>query len=334
MDTATADPGAAVGEGAPAGLPSVHRLRCHIEAQDPLSLPAFPGSALRGLIGFGLRRTVCVTGQKRCEGCPLTASCAYYRFFEDSRPRGEAGRAAQAGPHPYVLDVPPPPGPVLEPGARYAFGLTLLGEARHLVPYLVVGVNRAGQQRGLGPRDARFTLGLLEQEQRLGREDWAPVGGQGEATVRALETAQTPGAPAAGVVAVELRSPLRLKRRGRLVGPQEFTPALFLEALGLRLADLARTFGEPGPSGAHLPLPEPPPAEAFGAPEVRWREWTRFSTRQQTRMQMGGLVGAFTVDLARAGDWAHWLWLGQWLHVGKATAMGLGGYRLVPAASL
>lgn len=314
------------------GLPAVHRFRCHLEALESLALPAYPGSALRGLIGFGLRRTVCVTGQKQCPGCPLTGSCAYFRFFEDSRPEGETGRDGQAGPHPYVLDLGPEPAPRLAPGERYRFGLTLLGGAHQLVPYLVVGINRAGQ-RGLGPRNARFVLARLEQEQTLGREDWVPVGGQGTASLDLGETRAALPEALAGTVTVRVQTPLRLKRHGHLVGPREFSPGLFMEALRLRLTDLARAYGDPeaGPGG--LP-PENPPAEAFGPPKVTWKEWTRFSTRQQTRMQMGGLVGGFSADLDALGPWAPFLWFGQWLHLGKATAMGLGRYRLGPAASL
>jgi hypothetical protein len=64
------------------------------------------------------------------------------------------------------------------------------------------------------------------------------------------------------------------------------------------------------------------------SPSLRWSEWTRFSSRQNTTMQMGGLVGA--IALEGSGLAAFWpaLWLGQWVHVGKGTSFGLGKYRL------
>ena len=50
-------------------------------------------------------------------------------------------------------------------------------------------------------------------------------------------------------------------------------------------------------------------------------------------MQFGGLVGEFTVDgPALPAVWPA-LWLGQWIHVGKGTAFGLGGYRVGAAAN-
>ena len=68
--------------------------------------------------------------------------------------------------------------------------------------------------------------------------------------------------------------------------------------------------------------------------QLRWHDWTRYSSRQQTKMQMGGLVGHLVLDGVRAQRYWKQLWLGQWTHVGKGTSMGLGRYRLVDAASL
>ena len=60
---------------------------------------------------------------------------------------------------------------------------------------------------------------------------------------------------------------------------------------------------------------------------LRWRDWTRYSSRQHRKMQLGGLVGSVTY----AGDLAAFLpfvALGQLLHVGKNATFGLGKYRV------
>lgn len=43
---------------------------------------------------------------------------------------------------------------------------------------------------------------------------------------------------------------------------------------------------------------------------------------------MGGLVGSFTPQASDLGPWWPILWIGQWLHAGKGTSMGLGKYRI------
>jgi CRISPR/Cas system endoribonuclease Cas6 (RAMP superfamily) len=45
-------------------------------------------------------------------------------------------------------------------------------------------------------------------------------------------------------------------------------------------------------------------------------------------MKLGGLMGILTIpDEAIEAMWPL-LWLGQWVHIGKATTFGLGVYRL------
>ncbi len=43
---------------------------------------------------------------------------------------------------------------------------------------------------------------------------------------------------------------------------------------------------------------------------------------------MGGLLGSMTMNLERIESLWPYLYLGQWLHAGKGTNMGLGRYRL------
>lgn len=67
--------------------------------------------------------------------------------------------------------------------------------------------------------------------------------------------------------------------------------------------------------------------------KLEWQDWARYSSRQKTRMQVGGLMGSITLSGGDLASWWPLLWLCQWLHLGKFTSMGLGRYRL-SAASL
>ncbi|MGQ9569593.1 MAG: CRISPR system precrRNA processing endoribonuclease RAMP protein Cas6 [Thermodesulfovibrionales bacterium] len=62
--------------------------------------------------------------------------------------------------------------------------------------------------------------------------------------------------------------------------------------------------------------------------KIRWVDWERYSSRQQTKMKFGGLVG----DITYKGDFQKYLQLlrlGEHIHVGKAATFGLGKYRIV-----
>jgi hypothetical protein len=105
-----------------------------------------------------------------------------------------------------------------------------------------------------------------------------------------------------------------------------------LRALHRRLRCLAALYGGDPEVFSTLARVRDRDALLMEPRQLRWHEWTRFSSRQNTLMEMGGLLG----DLALSGSALHevWpaLWLGQWTHIGKGTAFGLGGYRLEAAA--
>ena len=63
---------------------------------------------------------------------------------------------------------------------------------------------------------------------------------------------------------------------------------------------------------------------------VSWFDWERYSNRQETKMKMGGFVGAITF----AGEFENFLpflLLGEYTHVGKGTSFGLGEYEILTA---
>ncbi len=68
----------------------------------------------------------------------------------------------------------------------------------------------------------------------------------------------------------------------------------------------------------------------ISAIEIRlnWHDWQRYSHRQERHVPMGGLLGHLTIAGPGLAELWPYLWLGQWLHVGKGTMMGLGQYAL------
>ena len=51
---------------------SFSAFRLTIRAEEPLHLPSYKGSALRGAFGHTLRRVICVAKKEDCRGCSLT----------------------------------------------------------------------------------------------------------------------------------------------------------------------------------------------------------------------------------------------------------------------
>ena len=115
----------------------LERLRFGCEALDPIRLPSYSGSAWRGLLGQSLRHSVCVTRAPTCEGCLLRQQCAYSTFFESPAPPAQATQRYRVLPHPFVLEPPAPGQREHAPGERLSLGLTLIGPAAELLPYLI-----------------------------------------------------------------------------------------------------------------------------------------------------------------------------------------------------
>jgi hypothetical protein len=149
--------------------------------------------------------------------------------------------------------------------------------------------------------------------------------------------AKPPAAPALAapyaLLRLRIQTPLRLQRDGSLVTPRAFRFSDLFGAL-LRRISMLTYFHTDTPletdfAGLMRLARDVELAEA----RLCWRDWTRYSSRQKTSMQMGGLLGEIALDLTGRSPLWPYLWLGQWVHAGKGTSMGLGQY-IIEAASL
>ena len=141
-----------------------------------------------------------------------------------------------------------------------------------------------------------------------------------------------PALPPAPTRAVRIRllTPLRIKRREHFVGVSDFDFRVLMGGLLRRISLLTYFFSETPLETDFAGLLRRAESVPIAAPALRWQEWTRRSSRQNAKLQMGGVVGSF--ELAGTGLDPFWpyLWLGQWTHAGKGCSMGLGRYVIEP----
>lgn len=305
----------------------IERLRFRCVAEEPIRLPDYAGSAWRGVFGRALRASVCVTRQPRCSGCMLLNHCVYSTFFESPPASPETAKRYNALPHPFVLEPDVDSRRELAPGAQLQLGMTLIGPAGDLTPYLVHALQRAGEY-GLDRQGARFRLVALEQQRQLGCEDWEEIYSAEEGVLRPARSAPATPSPCPQTLELQLLTPLRLKRHGSFVGAQELSARDLIGTLATRVALLAELYQPEASPQDRSAVNAAIDAVQIDERDLRWYEWTRWSSRQQTRMQFGGLIG--NLRLSGAGLAALWplIELGQWLHVGKASSFGLGRYRV------
>lgn len=311
---------------------SAHQLRFVAEMEGPARLPPHKGPTLRGALFDALRADFCLT-PRACGSPSVAHACPVCFLLAPVDERAARGRDI---PRPYVLCPPVDGRTSYEPGERFEFRFVTFGRALAHFPYALLGVQEMGR-RGFGAGRAPFHLmevwaenPLLGQEERVyGFPDPTvatpalPVTPElvGKAADRLAEDADT--------LTLRIHFPLRLIDEGRLVKEHGWRFRPFFQRLLERLAILSDTYGE---------SLSPPFQELLAAADrveteenrLHWWDLFRYSSRQDRKLPMGGLVG----EVRLAGEFRAllpWLVWGQFTHVGKYADHGNGWYELVPA---
>ncbi len=295
------------------------------------SLSAYKGSMLRGTFGTHLKKTCCTTRASDCRQCVLRDVCTYPALFVGRPARGE-GRLDSLT-LPFCL-VPEDTGKTIyEEGERFSFGVRLFSYATAYVPYFAHAFALAGRH-GMGRRSdtCQGTFDLVDivcndtsiydrERQRVAMPE--PC----ELELPVLDTS----AQGTQRVRVLLTTPCRFKEGNRLSGDLPFK-TLFL----LIVRRLRALWALDGASVSYDNFREMMDmAESVRTVEqdLSWKDWTRYSSRQKTYMQLGGLQGSIVYE-GRIAPFLPFLAMAEKLHIGKQTSFGLGETHLVLEASL
>jgi hypothetical protein len=285
----------------PLPVPVFLRLALDFRTRAGLVLPELAGSALRGMLGAGLRRleAAAATPAARSEVARL-------------RKLLFAPEAAADGPLPGVDRAPPPfgwqdvfapRGTTLRAGEPFRATLLLVGPAVAAAPLVLDALAEAPALDFFGVPGALELVGARELPP-------APV-----------ELSDTE-------LAVALVSPLRIKRDNRDVGPGRFDARSFVLAFLRRFGSLGHHWGR-GESDL-APLARATRRVVLFDPELReWRA-ERWSSRQGRRIPLSGLVGSFALDLAAAPELLPLLALAPVLGVGRSITIGFGQVTIAP----
>lgn len=294
---------------------SIRRLATTIEATQTVAWPHFAGSTLRGAFGRALRQAACVTGRQQCDGCPLRGSCAYGVVF-DPAPAAQALHPSFRDGLPRYLVQPPALGACqLNPGQTQSFTLLLLpGAQAH--QQLIEHTLRAATEQQL-MHAGQFKL------QHIHTDD-SPLQGQHpepapdqSTTTKLLHTT------------LRWATPLRLQHQGKPVfKPQELDAPALVRALLRRQLQWCQLSAQ-NPPDAQTAL-QAASACQLDTRNLQWHDIQRHSSSQSQKLPLGGLVGSAT--LQGPAHAMHTLQpllkLGEQLHIGKETVMGLGRYQL------
>jgi len=295
--------------------------RFQVVLEDQAILPPFKGSTFHGVFGVALKTVVCALKRQECPQCLLRDNCVYSLVFEMPKYRGPSP------PHPFVIEPPAREDTHLQPGDILEFDLLLFGWANQQLPYFVYAfetMGGIGVGRKLNGRRARF---LLERVTVGGTSIYDPQ-------QRTLTPPQPlslelplplPRDSRLSRVTVILETPLRLKHLNRLQAELPFH--LLIRALLRRLAALYNRFGSGEPPLDYRGLVARAQVVKIASSNLGWHDWRRYSNRQEQAMLLGGMVGEVTYE-GELAEFLPLLRLAEMIHLGKATAFGLGKIRI------
>jgi len=304
------------------------RLRLSAVFAQPLALPANAGPLLRSVFGAALRQGACSTGAPSCDGCPLLRGCAYPALFRTPPRDTQFDQRFSEVPNPYVIEPPALGARLLAAGEPLHWHMVLIGaDAQRRLPLVLAAWQRA-LHNGLGPRRVRGELSAPALIADTGCCHPLTAADVQRAASQPAVLALPPAPAHAAAAQLHFQTPLRLQHNGRPLSADALSPRLLASHL-LRRCNLMLDL--------HLgirPAPFDAPALVALAETLsddrsllQWHDGSRWSARQQRDTPLGGLLGRWTLR-GSLSPLLPWLWLGQWLHLGKGATQGLGGYTL------
>ncbi len=323
---------------------SLTRLRARYRIREPLQLPTFTGAALRGALGYALRQ-VRYGSTKDCPGCSIRSECRYgdlYAYLFESpwdHPLIEPFHAAlgprmrrETYPQPFILN--PPAGGVEQlPGSLFTVDFILVGRAIACFPFMACALSIAGVS-GIGKGRSRILLESIV--------NGFPSNGGNESVIFDAKSGQIVGpgeiidleivhrwveesAPTQGKireVKIHFITPFRYKYDGKLGQPLTFE--IFMRNIFRRFT-LLSVHSRLTTAIDYKRLLSLAASVQVKSSTLRWYRVERYSTRQESYMNLDGYVGEITFS----GDMAPflpYLKMGEFLNVGKDASFGLGKY--------
>lgn len=318
---------------------NICKFRLHIEARQPIILPPYKGSTLRGGFGNAFKKVVCALKEKDCSGCILKERCVYSYVFETPPPDGaKVMRKYLSVPHPFIIEPPPEKKMGYKPGDELAFGLTLIGKALDYLPYFIYTFDELGNI-GIGRGRGKYTLKTVRLIPTALRPD-ITADENGDLIYSSetkkltsfhpeklvINTATGDADDRITTLALNFLTPARIYHNGKLTCALEFH--ILIRQLLRRISMLSYFHCGVDPAQWDFQgLISKAQEVKIKRNDLRWHSWQRYSARQEQKINMGGFVGEVTYE-GCITPFLPLIKAGEILHVGKAVTFGLGRYEV------
>ena len=300
-------------------------------------MPPYWGSALRGGLGKWLRQTSCILKTRNCNGCAVRASCAYGFIFEtENIQSGQRKGNINVRPHPIVLELPFPCDFSTDEGMGFRFSILLMDRANEFFHHILFSIVKLGLEDGIGARTRQGYGRFQVDSVRCGDEvvyDRKGAEIKKPSALRKLDLDEMSIKKKAEVcmgknnLEVKFETPFRVKYKGRF--SQKVPFHLLIRTALRRLSSLEAAYGQGEPEIDYSGLIKAAEEIKTVREDLRWAEVPRYSSRQKSKMMIGGPVGTVTYKGDDLGRFLSFLKYCEVVHLGKQTFFGFGKMRVI-----
>jgi hypothetical protein len=301
----------------------IAEYRFTFTAYDPLTLPVFSDPLRRSVFGLALHQQSCIAPKADCVECMLRHQCDFAFFIKGPRPpEAEMMRKVGTVPLPHIFHSDQTGEASISSRGQFAHGLVLAGAACKRLPAVIRAMEKSGR---LGFGSDRAKAALVQVTQVLPGGQRLIWDKQGEVQNSLMEQVLTPPAPAA----LRLQFLTPYLPSDKAFRPETLEISRLLMAV-IRRVSLLQYFYMCCPLEADFrALKECAVQSEIIRIALRPHKTTWWSARQGREVELRGFLG--TVDFAPKDPELFWpfLWLGQWLHIGKQASKGFGRYQVL-----
>ncbi len=292
-------------------------LRLNADFPDPYAL-----FGIREEFMEAFRATVC-RNDGHCEVCGTNEDCPYHITFSQALADDkDAVKRHQKPPLPFVFDFPLLPSPPNR-GCEIEIGLTLAGNSINYVAQYVAAVRTLFSMRSMGRKvsgkiirvesqgcsDARNCI--MKDDDNVSLDNVATISVRDLLEMNTLEP---------GRIKLTLLTPMRINREG--VPMRDFSSSSFLRSLLRRISSLTYHYYSCGHDIDYKRLAAESSMIEVSENNFHWIDQQKSSGTER----LSGIVGSGHLEGGLEEEFQIFLLLGEYLHVGKGAAFGLGRY--------
>ncbi len=261
-----------------------------------IEAPPFIGSMVRGALGASLKKIVCINPSYRCLGCFAAEECIYFKMYE-KQPLYQN----------YRLDIEIFP-------QKLDFSIFLFGgEYTSKTPYILSAIEKMFKDLGFGRERKKSSNFLIKSDDQI-------IYSNGKFQKNILikpKKLNLKNDSLCRKIKVKFKTPLRVKKRGRFVKPDQLTAEdILISAFKKRKFFLSQEKKD-------LNITAISEFPVIRNKKLSMLDFERYSNKQKTKMKFGGLVGEIILDGLTPQTY-ELLRFSEIAGIGKQTTFGLG----------